>query len=145
VSVPQAAPATRGRVAVAFPEGWLLVACLAGGLALGALWALVGSVVVDATDTQEQAAASDGVLALLGTAFGLVSGLLLAVLPGRRPVLRAGVSLVGSVGGAFVALATGLLLGAAPLLADGIVLVWPIVFGIVTSLRLLVVHFLGRE
>jgi hypothetical protein len=145
VTVPQAAATTRGRPARSLPEGWVVVACLAGGLALGALWALAGRVVVDATDPQEQAAASDGVLALLAVAFGLVSAVLLAVLPGRRQVLRAGVSLLGTVGGGFVALATGLRLGAPPLRADGIVLVWPIVFGAVTSLRLLVAHFIGRE
>jgi hypothetical protein len=123
----------------------VVAACLAGGLALGALWALLGGVVVARTDLGEQAAASDGTLALLGVGFGLVSAVLLAVLPGRRPVLRAGVALASAVAGGYLALAVGLLLGAEPLRADGVTLAWPVMLAAVTSLRLLVVHFLGRE
>ncbi len=124
---------------------WVGVACVAGGVALGAFWAVIGGVVVAATDSQERAAASDGTFALLGIAFGLVSAVLLAVLPGRRPVLRAGVALGGAVVGSFVGLATGLLLGASPLLADGLTLAWPVVLGAVTTVRLLAVHLLGQE
>jgi hypothetical protein len=126
-------------------EVWVGVACLAGGVALGALWALVGAAVVGATDPDEQAAASDSTFALLGIGLGLVSALLLAVLPGHRQVVRAGVALAGSVLGGFVGLAVGLVLGAPALRADGMVLAWPIVLGAVTTLRLLVVHLLGRE
>lgn len=126
-------------------ERWVVVACLAGGVALGALWALVGTVVVGGTDPQEQAAASDGTFALLGTAFGLVSAVLLAVLPGRHQVLRAAVALAGAVVGGFVALATGLVLGGAPLRADGVVLAWPVVLGAVTTVRLVVLYFMGRD
>lgn len=126
-------------------EAWLGVACLTGGIALGALWVLAGRVFVAATDPEEHAAASDGTFALLGIGFGIVSALLLAVLPGRRPVLRVGVALSGAVVGAFVALATGLLLGAPPLRADGLTLAWPVTLGAVTTVRLLVLHFLGRD
>ncbi|WP_143448765.1 hypothetical protein [Kineosporia sp. A_224] len=126
-------------------EVWVGVACVAGGVVLGALWALVGATVVGATDPDEQAAASDGTFALLGIGFGLVSALLLAVLPGHRQVVRAGVALAGSVLGGFVGLAVGLVLGAPALRADGMVLAWPVVLGAVTTLRLLVVHLLGRE
>lgn len=136
-------PAPR-RALVAVELG-VALAFLAAGLALGALWALVGSAVVAGTDPAERAAASDGTYGLLGVAFGLASAVLLAVLPGRSPVVRAGVALGGAVLGGFAALATGLVLGAAPLRADGLVLLWPIVLGGVTTLRLLVVHLLGRE
>jgi hypothetical protein len=124
-------------------ERWVVAASLAGGVALGALWALLGGAVVAATDPQEQDAASDGVLALLGIGVGLISAVLLAVLPGRRPLLRAGVTLASAVVGGYLALATGLVLGARPLRADGVALAWPVVLGAVTSLRLIVLHFLG--
>lgn len=135
-SVPR--PGFRGEVGVA-------LACVTGGVALGALWRLVGAVVVHGTDGQEQAVASDGVFCLLGLAFGVVAALLLATLPGYHQVVRAGVALGGSVLGGYLGLAVGLLLGAAPLRADGLVLAWPVALGTVTTLRLLVVHLLGRE
>lgn len=126
-------------------EVWVGLACLAGGVALGALWRLVGAVVVQGTDGQEQAAASDGVFCLLGLGFGVVAALLLAILPGYHQVARAGVALAGSVLGGYLGLAVGLLLGTPPLRADGLVLAWPVALGAVTTLRLLVVHLLGRE
>jgi hypothetical protein len=126
-------------------ERWVVVAGLAGGLLMGALWVVVAAIVVGSTDPQEQAAASDGTLALLGIGFGLVSAVLLAALPGRRPTLRAGVALTAATAGGLVAWGTGQALGVRPLRADGVVLLWPIVLGIVTSVRLLVVHFIGRE
>lgn len=126
-------------------EVWVGVACLAGGVALGALWVLVRAVVLDGTDGQEQAAASDGVFCLLGLLFGVVSALLLATLPGHHQVVRAGVALGGSTVGGYLGLAVGLLLGATSLRADGLVLAWPVALGTLTTLRLLVVHLLGRE
>lgn len=126
-------------------EVWVAIACLAAGVALGALWVLVGDAVVRATDPQEQAVASDGTFTLLGMGFGVLSALLLAVLPGHREVLRAGVALLGSVLGGFIGLAVGLVLGAPLLRADGLVLAWPVTFAALTTLRLLVLHLLGRE
>lgn len=138
VAAPVRRPGVLGEVGVG-------LACIAGGVALGALWRLVGAVVVEGTDGQEQAVASDGVFCLLGLAFGVVSALLLATLPGHRQVVRAGVALAGATLGGYLGLAVGLLLGTSPLRADGLVLAWPVALGTVTTLRLLVVHLLGRE
>jgi hypothetical protein len=121
--------AVRREVAVA-------VGLLAAGLVLGGVWTLVAPTLAERADPGETRVAVDGVLGLLGLTAGLVTAAGLAVAHGREPVVRVVAVLVGSTGGALLAVGVGLA-GGLRLGAPGLALLWPLVAAVVTAVRLL--------
>ncbi len=109
---------------------------LALGLVLGGLWALAAPTLAQRADPGETRVAVDGLLGLIGLAAGIATAAGLAVAGGREPVVRLVAVLVGSTGGALLAVAVGLASGL-ELGAPGLALLWPLVAAVLTAVRLL--------
>lgn len=109
---------------------------LVAGLVLGGIWALWAPELARSADLGEARVTVDGLLALLGLAAGLVTAVVLALLPGPRPAVRLAVVL----GAAALANLLAVLVGAArglSLGAHGVALLWPLATAVLTTLRTL--------
>jgi hypothetical protein len=122
--------------AVVRAEILVVLALLVSGLILGGVWALAAPHVAEAADPGESRIAVDGLLALLQLGAGLVTAVVLVVVPGRDHTVRFVTALVGSAGGGLLAYAVGAARGV-HLHAPGAALVWPLVVAVLTTLRLL--------
>jgi hypothetical protein len=122
----------------------VVLALLAAGLVLGGVWALVAPSLADAADPGETRVAVDGLLALLQIGAGVVTAVLLALVPGRDPVARLVAVLVGATAAGLLAVPVGAARGL-HLQAPGAALLWPLVAAVLTALRMLVGLLLSPE
>ena len=113
----------------------LAIAVVAGGVLVGALWAVLAPSVIGHSDQTETQASADGTLAILELAAGIVTATVLALRPGNRPAARFAIAIVASTGGAFLGWAVGAAVGAPRLVATGVVLLWPFAAAAITVLR----------
>jgi hypothetical protein len=120
----------RVRQAVRVELPWLL-ACLLGGVALGALWRVLVPLVTD-SDSLEAAVTGDAVLAVLGALAGVVTAVALLTHPGPVVARRFTVVMAGSIAGSALSWAVGVLLGGPTLRAIGAAFIWPVVTAGVT-------------
>jgi hypothetical protein len=120
------------RQAVRVELPWLL-ACLLGGVALGALWRVLVPLVTGSSSI-EAAVTGDAVLAVLGTLAGLVTAAALLTRPGPVVARRFTVVMAGSIAGSALSWAVGVLLGGPALRAVGAAFIWPVVTAGVTFL-----------
>jgi hypothetical protein len=96
-----------------------------GGVLLAFTWRALVPVTVRWGDEDEQRAAVDGTLALLGLPAALLTAGWVLARPGPTPVTRAGVALLGTALGGAVAWQVGDFLGTPPLGAVGAAFTWP--------------------
>ncbi|HYY12616.1 MAG TPA: hypothetical protein VE781_16895 [Kineosporiaceae bacterium] len=115
----------------------VVASLLASGLLLGGAWALFGPSVADGADPGESRVAVDGLLALLQLGAGLVTAVVLTLLPGREPVARVAAVILASAGAGWLAVLVGAARGL-HLQSPGAALLWPLVVAVLTALRLLV-------
>ena len=112
------------------------IVVLAAGLVLGGVWVLWAPALAHSADLGEAKVSADGLLALLGVGAGLVTAVMLVLLPGPRPAARLAVvlaaALVAGVLAVLVGAARGLSLG-----APGVALLWPLTAAVLTALRTL--------
>jgi hypothetical protein len=131
-----APPSSRRKAVVA--EVRVALAVLAAGILLGAVWAAVAPSLARSADLGESRVAVDGLLALLGIGAGVVTAVLLTVLPGPRPALRLGVVLAAATAANVLAAVVGVRLGTQSLGARGVAVLWPLTAAVLTALRTLV-------
>lgn len=136
VATAVAGPGDTGRRGQVLRELRVAAALLSAGLVVGAVWALAAPSLAHAATLGESRVAVDGLLALLGAGAGLLTAVLVMVVPGPRPALRLGVVLVASAVAALLALPVGATRGLS-VGAPGVVLVWPLVTAALTALRTL--------
>lgn len=110
---------------------------LAAGVLLGAVWALVAPAASRGADLGESRVAVDGLLALLGVGAGIVTAIVLALVPGPRPPLRLAVVLAATTAANILAAVVGRRLGVQVLGAPGVAVLWPLVAAVLTALRML--------
>lgn len=137
MSEPWGAPARR-RPWPAVLRGELLVVLallVAGGL-LGLVWASTAPRAAGAADPGESRIAVDGLLALLQLGAGLVTAVVLALVPSGDRAVRFAAVLVGSAAGGLLAIPVGAARGV-HLHAPGAALLWPLLVAVLTMLRLL--------
>jgi hypothetical protein len=103
-----------------------LIALIVVGVLLAFAWRLLDPATAKLGDNEESRAAVDGTLALLGVVVGASCGVFVLTRPGRTPVLRTVVAILGSVIGAVVSWQLGDLLGSPSLRAVGAAFVWPL-------------------
>lgn len=115
-----------------------VVGLIGGGLVVGLVWAALVPVVQRWSDPGEHAVAGDGGFAMIGSAAGVVTALLLARAPGRYQTLRAATVLLGAVPASAMSVVVGRLAGAPALQAYGVLLLWPLTAAVITMFRLLV-------
>jgi hypothetical protein len=113
------------------------LAILAAGLVLGGVWALWAPALAHTADLGEAKVTVDGLLALLGLGAGLVTAVILVVVPGPRPAIRLAVVLGAAVVANLVAAGIGEAARGLRLGAPGVVLLWPLAAAILTALRTL--------
>ena len=151
-SAPVPTPASDGRPrgggrswqAMVRGELAVVLVLLAAGLVLGGVWALAGPGLADAADPGETRVAVDGLLALLQIGAGLVTAVLLVLIPGREPVARLVAVLVGATVAGLLTVPVGAARGL-HLQAPGAALLWPLVAAVLTALRMLVGLLLTPE
>jgi hypothetical protein len=117
-------------------EFLVVLAFLASGLVLGAVWALAAPHVSGAADPGESRFAVDGLLALLQLGAGLITAVGLVLVPGRDRAVRLGTVLLASTAAGLLAVPVGAARGL-HLHAPGVVLLWPLLVAVLTTLRLL--------
>jgi hypothetical protein len=136
VSRPRGTPAgPRPWPAVLRGELLVVLAFLASGLALGAVWALAAPHVSGSADPGESRIAVDGLLALLELGAGLVTAVGLVVVPGRDHAVRLVTVLLASAAAGLLAVPVGAARGL-HLHAPGSALLWPLLVALLTMLRL---------
>jgi hypothetical protein len=128
-------PASRRRLILGEVRAALVI--LAAGLLLGAVWALFAPGLARAADLGESRVAVDGLLALLGLGAGIVTAIVLALVPGPNRPLRVAVVLAAAVIANLLAAAVGVTLGGLKLGAPGVALLWPLTAAVLTTLRTL--------
>jgi len=109
---------------------------MAGGLLVGVVWAVWAPSIARSADLGEARVAVDGSLALLGIGAGIVTAVLLGLMPGPRPAVRVAVVLVAAVAANLLAAGIGLARGL-HLAALGVVLMWPLAAALLSTLRTL--------
>jgi hypothetical protein len=114
----------------------VVLAFLASGLVLGAVWALAAPRASGGADPGESRIAVDGLLALLQLGAGLVTAVGLVVVPGRDPTVRLVTVLLASAAAGLLAVPVGVARGL-QLHAPGSALLWPLLVALLTTLRLL--------
>jgi hypothetical protein len=114
----------------------VVLALIASGLVLGAVWALAAPRVSGAADPGESRMAVDGLLALLQLGAGLVTAVALVVVPGRDHTVRLVTVLLASTAAGLLAVPVGAVRGL-HLHAPGSALLWPLLVALLTTLRLL--------
>ena len=112
------------------------VAVLAAGLVLGGIWAFWAPALAHSADLGEAKVSVDGLLALLGVGAGLVTAVMLVLIPGARPAVRLAVVLAAAVVAALLAVLVGAARGLS-LGAPGVALLWPLTAAVLTALRTL--------
>jgi hypothetical protein len=130
-------PGSVRRRRVVLAEVRTAAAILAAGVLLGAVWALIAPAVSRSADLGESRVAADGLLALLGVGAGVVTAIVLVLVPGPRPPLRLAVVLAATTVANILAAVVGLRLGVQVLGAPGVALLWPLVAAVLTALRML--------
>jgi hypothetical protein len=113
----------------------VVLALLAAGLVLGAIWALAAPRLSGAADPGESRIAVDGLLALLQLGAGLVTAVALVVVPGRHRAVRLVTVLLASAAAGLLAVPIGMARGL-QLHAPGAALLWPLLVALLTTLRL---------
>src|SRR4051812_322765 len=121
---------------VLWGELLVVLAFLASGLVLGAVWALAAPHVSGAADPGESRIAVDGLLALLQLGAGLVTAVALVVVPGRDHAVRLVTVLLASAAAGLIAIPIGAARGL-HLHAPGSALLWPLLVAVLTALRML--------
>jgi hypothetical protein len=122
--------------ASAVREAGMAGAVLAAGLVLGGVWALWAPALAHSADLGEAKVSADGLLALLGIGAGLVTAVMLVLLPGPRPAVRLAVVLAAAVVAGALAVLVGAVRGLS-LGAPGVALLWPLTAAVLTALRTL--------
>jgi hypothetical protein len=128
-------PSSRRRAVLA--EVRVVLVLLAAGIVIGALWAMVAPSLAKSADLGESRVAVDGLLALLGIAAGVITAIVLTVVPGPRPALRLGVVLGAATAANVLAAVVGVRLGTQSLGARGVAVLWPLTTAVLTALRTL--------
>jgi len=130
-------PASFRRPRVVLAEVRAAAVILAAGVLLGAVWALIAPALSHSADLGESRVAVDGVLGLLGVGAGVVTAIVLVLVPGPRPTLRLAVVLAAATVANVLAAVVGLRLGVQVLGAPGVAVLWPLVAAVLTALRML--------
>jgi hypothetical protein len=130
-----AASYRRRRVVLA--EVRAAAAILVAGVLLGAVWALIAPAVSRSADLGESRVATDGLLGLLGVGAGVVTAIVLVLVPGSLPPQRLAVVLTAATVANILAAVVGLRLGVHVLGAPGVAVLWPLVAAVLTALRML--------
>jgi hypothetical protein len=126
----------RGRRGV-LAEVLVAAVILVAGVLIGVLWALLAPHLARSADLGESRVAVDGVLGLLGAGAGVLTAIVLVVVPGPRPPVRLAVVLGAATVANILAALVGLRLGVQVLGAPGVAVLWPLVTAVLTALRML--------
>jgi hypothetical protein len=125
-------------------EAGMAGAVLAAGLVLGGIWALWAPALAHSADLGEAKVTVDGLLALLGLGAGLVTAVVLALVPGPRPAVRLAVVLGAATVGNLLAVLLGAVRGLS-LGAPGVGLLWPLAAAVLTTLRTLAAFVISPD
>lgn len=135
--LPPRAQPTASRRRLVLGEVRVALIVLAGGVLMGAVWALAAPALARSADLGESRVAVDGLLALLGVGAGLVTAVVLLAAPGPRIALRLLVVLGASLVAGVLAAVIGVWFGGLKLGAPGVALLWPLTAAVLTTLRTL--------
>jgi hypothetical protein len=133
----QTPPASFRRPRVVLAEVRVAAVILVTGVLIGALWALLAPSLARSADLGESRVAVDGVLGLLGAGAGVLTAIVLVVVPGPRPPVRLAVVLVAATAANVLAAFVGLRLGVQVIGAPGVAVLWPLVTAVLTAFRML--------
>ncbi len=106
-------------------EFLLLLGLLVGGVGLALVWRSIDPQTLHLGDSDEVNAGTDGTLILLGPLAGILSAGFVLLRPGRMPLTRTVVAIVGSTLGALITWKVGDLIGDPNLRAVASTFVWP--------------------
>jgi hypothetical protein len=134
VSVPTVSQRSLGASVVR--EAGIAAAVLGAGLVVGGVWAVWAPALAHSADLGEAKVSVDGLLALLGIGAGLVTAVVLVLLPGPRPAVRLPVVLAATAVGGLLAVLVGAARGLS-LGAPGVTVLWPLTTAVLTALRTL--------
>jgi hypothetical protein len=129
------APRSRAPASV-LGELRVAAAVLVAGLMLGGIWALWAPALAHSADLGEAKVTVDGVLALLALGAGLLTAVILTVVPGPRPAVRLAIILAAATVANLLAVLVGAARGLSPG-APGVALLWPLTSAVLTVLRTL--------
>jgi hypothetical protein len=104
----------------------LLLGLLVGGVVLALVWRAIDPHTVHLGDSDETNAGIDGTLILLGPLAGILSAGFVLLRPGRMPLTRTVVAVVGSTLGALITWKVGDLIADPNLRAVAATFVWPL-------------------
>lgn len=114
------------------------------GLLIAVLWSRFAGDVARASVSTELDIAHDALLGLLGIVAGIMTAGLLIAFPGPSPARRVAITLALVTGASFLAWGVGRSMGAPVLNTVGMVLLWPLVTGILTTLHSLFAMLFSR-